>query len=84
MREIGPPNDYLEYESFVTPLNLYAVKGSPARILRITTAGTIVVKMSGSKGVNRTINVDDKEDLIGDFMSIESVTGVTRIRVGWN
>jgi hypothetical protein len=84
MREIAPPTDYQEYTSFGSPLDLYTVKKSPARLLKVTTSGTITVKMSGSVGANRTLNVADGEELIGDFMSIESVTGVTRIRVGWN
>lgn len=86
-RIIHPPADYLPISSFASPIDLYnhpsANKNRAATVIRIHTAGTITVKMVGSGGTSRTITVADGDELIGQFTSIESVSGVTSVEVGW-
>ena len=84
MRDNNVPADMIEYSSFVSAIDLYAAKIRPAYILKITGAGTITCKMGSSAGVARVFNVTDGETVLGEFMTIDSVTGVTRIRAGWN
>ena len=84
MRATQVPSDMIEYSSFGSAVDLYTTKLRPAYILKVTGAGTLVCKMSNSGGTSRTFNVTDGETLLGEFMTIESVSGVTRVRAGWN
>jgi hypothetical protein len=82
MRDILVPNDMGEYTSF--PVDVFAVKQRHASVLKVTGAGTITVKMTGSAGAQRVLNVTDGETIFGQFISIDAVSGPTRVRVGWN
>ncbi len=84
MRDLQVPADLIPYSSFVSPIDLYTAKTRAAFVLHITGAGTVTVKMAGSGGANRVIPVTDGKELLGQFMSIEAVSGVTGIVAGWN
>lgn len=80
----GPATDLIEYTSFGSAISLTAVKGEPARLLRAVTGdGSVSVKMAGSGNTARTITLNAGDFEVGQFTSIESVTTITRIRVGW-
>lgn len=84
MRDILVPGDLFEYTSFGAPIDLHTARNRPAYTLKCTGAGTINVKMASSGGATRALTVTDGEEVLGQFMSIESVSGVTRVRAGWN
>jgi len=84
MGDIGVPTDLLEYTSFGSPINLYAVKNAVVRRLNVIAgSGTITVKMSSSGGVARVLTVGTGDELLGEFMTIDSVSGVTNVRASW-
>lgn len=83
MRSLLIPGDYIEYGTFTSTINLEAVKNRCAAYIKVTGAGTLNVRMGGSGGNIRPLTVTDGEELYGDFLAITSVTGVTRVRVGW-
>jgi hypothetical protein len=84
MRDIQAPEDLIPYSSFGAPIDLYSVKTRPAFLLVITGDGTITVRMSGSGSDTRVLPVRDGQELLGKFITIESVSGVTGIVAGWN
>lgn len=78
------PQDYETFTSFGSAIDLYATRIRPSVVLKIQAgSGTVSVTMAGSKGSSRTLTVAAGEEIWGAFMSIESVTGVTSLRVGW-
>lgn len=84
MGDTGVPTDLLEYTSFGSPINLYAVKSAVIRRLTIVAgSGTITVKMSSSGGVARVLTVAMGDELLGEFTTIDAVSGVTNVRASW-
>jgi hypothetical protein len=81
---LGPATDVLEYTVFSSPINIYTVKNAPARkITAVTGDGSVSVKLSGSGGVARTLTLNAGDFEVGEFTSIESASGITRVRVAW-
>ena len=84
MADTGVATDLLEYTVFSSPINLYAVKGrAPRKIRIIGGSGTVTVKLSSSGGVARVLTMATGDEELGEFTSIDSVSGVTSIRVSW-
>jgi hypothetical protein len=80
------PDDYHVYTSFGSPIDLYTsnTRPRPAIVLKVEAgSGTVDVKMAGSHGTPRQLTVAAGEEIFGAFMSIEAVSGVTKLRVGW-
>lgn len=84
--DTGPAVDAIEYTSFGSPIDLYAVKKRDIQCLEIaaaTAAGTITVTMPGST-TPRTLTVQAHECLNIRARTINSVSvQVTAIIVYW-
>ena len=82
--DVGPARDLIEYSSFGSPINLYAVANAPARKISILAGdGTITVRLSGSGQNARTLTMNSGDSEVGEFTSIDAVTGITKVRVAY-
>lgn len=78
--------DAIEYSSFASEIDLYTVKGRDIESIDILTASagaTITGKTKGSVEVARTYHVTQGTPLSLAMRTIDSVSGVTLIRVNW-
>ncbi|MEN6535497.1 MAG: hypothetical protein ABFD89_17670 [Bryobacteraceae bacterium] len=81
----GRISDSLEYSSFTSAIDLYAVKGryiDSLEILTVSGSATITVAMSDS-AANRTLTVIAGTVLNSKITQIVSVSGVTLVRANW-
>jgi hypothetical protein len=73
--------DALEYSTFSSAIDLYAVKGRDIEKLEIVAGtGTITCLTKGSPTVNRVYTVAPGDVLDVEIRSIVSVSSVTRVR----
>lgn len=83
--QIEVPDKLHEYTSFSSAINLVADSpdgDQPARVITIVAgSGTITVDMTSA--ANKTLTVAAGDELLGKFTGIDSVSGVTNVRVGW-
>ncbi len=85
MRALEVPGDLQEFTSFGAAIDLYTTKVRWACQIEILAgSGTLSVKMTGSGGTTRALTVNAGDIVYGKYMSIESVSGITKVRVGWN
>lgn len=78
--------DALEYTSFASALDLYAVKDRDIEKLEIITAtspATITCRTKGNGGTNRVYSVAQGDKLELQIRSIQSVTNIARVRASW-
>lgn len=84
-RSLQVPDDLQEFTSFGSVIDLYTTKVRFACQVEILAgSGTLSVKMAGSGGSTRVLTVNAGDIVYGKFTSIEAVSGLTRVRVGWN
>lgn len=79
-------SDALEYTSFTSAIDLYAVKDRDIEKLEVvaaTAGATITCRTKGSGDTNRVYNVAQGDKLELQIRSIQSVLNVTRVRVSW-
>lgn len=82
----APACDALEYSTFSSAIDLYAVKGRDIYGLTILAAvpgASITVRTRESGDTNRVLNVSQGDTLRLAIRSIQSVSGVSSIRVEW-
>lgn len=87
MRDLQVPADLQEFTSFGAAINLYTTPANArwaCQLEIVAGSGTITCKMAGSVGVARVLTVAAGDILYGQFLTIDSVSGVTRVRAGWN
>jgi len=78
--------DALDYTSFASTIDLYAVKDRDVERLVIVTAtsgASIVCRTKGSGDNDRTYSVSQGDALPIQIRQIRSVTNITRVRVEW-
>lgn len=86
VHEIEPSSDAKDYTVFSSAIDLVSesAKGEPAHLLYIVAGGgTITVKTQGSGSTQRTYTCAAGDVFILRIMSIDSVSGVTRVRAQW-
>jgi DNA/RNA endonuclease YhcR with UshA esterase domain len=74
-------NDALEYTTFTSAIDLYAVKGRDIeKLVVVAGTGTITCLTKGSPEVNRVYSVAPGDVLDVQIRSIVSVSSVTKVR----
>jgi hypothetical protein len=82
MVSMGPSWDQVEYTSFGSPINLEGLYGKRIQGIKIVAgSGTVTVRTEGGGDTTRTWNVIQGEEIMCQLRAIESVSGVTNIRV---
>lgn len=84
--DAGPAVDAIDYTSFGSAIDLFAVKKRDIqgiRIVTVATTPTITVTVAGEGSSARTLSVASGEFLPLRVRTIESVSDVTRVRVYW-
>lgn len=82
----APACDAIEYSTFSSAVDLYAVKGRDIyrmTVLAASAGATMTVRTRLSGDTNRVLNVAQGDVLPLAIRSIQSVSGVSSIRVEW-
>jgi len=82
----APACDAIEYSDFASALDLYAVKDRDVYrvvVLAATEGATMTVRTRASGDTNRVLNVAQGDELPIAIRSIQSVSGVSSVRVEW-
>lgn len=83
----GPAEDVIEYSDFSSDIDVNAVKGRPARWIKVLTAGAgtklLNIQTAGSGANVRSLTTVDNWELTVQITKIKSTTTVTRVQVGF-
>lgn len=82
----APACDAIEYSTFSSAVDLYAVKDRDiyrVTIVAASTGATMTVRTRESGDTNRVLNVAQGDVLELAVRSIQSVSGVSAVRVEW-
>ena len=83
--QIAPAYDFLEYTSFASPIDVRAASpnGESCSVLVKAVTGDGSLSVVTAAGETRTLTMAAGDTEVVRISSIESATGITRVRVSW-